>query len=280
MVIRFLCPNGHQLSAPESVAGKAGKCPKCGTAFAVPTLEEMAEMSTEESTEPQTGDAEPAPETTPPSAEALSSSGAFDLSQASNAVGVGSGTGSGTKQVFVFLCPNGHKLNGPPSLKGKAGKCPHCGAKFRIPSDEDLIEPEPEPVAEPELAEAVEENQDLIMPPLEDMEELEPEAEEEEVGDEELEVYVDPPLAEGHALGYVFARLWDQRTDDTQVELYLKEGEILAPDYYCDNLSCREYGVFANKDGDENYSFTLIPWDDVRKINVRRIPILPRPMFR
>ena len=42
MVIKFLCPNGHQLSAPENMAGKKGKCPKCKSAFVVPTLEEMA----------------------------------------------------------------------------------------------------------------------------------------------------------------------------------------------------------------------------------------------
>ncbi len=34
---------------------------------------------------------------------------------------------------IVFLCPNGHKLNAPRKMQGHAGKCPHCGAKFRIP---------------------------------------------------------------------------------------------------------------------------------------------------
>ena len=30
MTIEFFCPNEHQLSAPDNMAGKAGKCPKCG----------------------------------------------------------------------------------------------------------------------------------------------------------------------------------------------------------------------------------------------------------
>jgi len=30
-------------------------------------------------------------------------------------------------------CPNGHMLVCPDNLAGKAGKCPHCDAKFRIP---------------------------------------------------------------------------------------------------------------------------------------------------
>ena len=33
-----------------------------------------------------------------------------------------------------FNCPNGHKLNVKSFLAGKKGVCPHCGAKFRIPS--------------------------------------------------------------------------------------------------------------------------------------------------
>ena len=38
--------------------------------------------------------------------------------------------------TIAFLCPNGHKLTGPRTLQGKAGQCPHCGSKFRIPSYE------------------------------------------------------------------------------------------------------------------------------------------------
>ena len=47
MVIKFLCPNGHQLNAPENMAGKKGKCPKCQSAFVVPTLEEVAAAEAE-----------------------------------------------------------------------------------------------------------------------------------------------------------------------------------------------------------------------------------------
>jgi hypothetical protein len=301
MVIRFLCPNGHQLSAPENLAGKAGKCPKCGTAFAVPTLEELAAMEAEQAAEQpaeqppaEEPPLEPEPEPEPAAEAATPSSGSSPSTKAVSGSGsnlgsnkgqpvAGSSPAAGSKEVFVFLCPNGHRLNGPPSLKGKPGQCPHCGARFRIPADDDLLEPEPEHEPEPEFVNEAKANQEEIIEPPIDAEYAEPEPEpepEELVGAEDIEVYVDPPLAEGHALGYVFARLWDQRQEGTQVELYLKEGEIITPEYYCDNLSCREYAVFANKDGEENYSFTLINWDDVRKINVRHIPILPRPMFR
>ena len=34
---------------------------------------------------------------------------------------------------IVFLCPNGHRLNGPAKLAGRLGQCPHCNTKFQIP---------------------------------------------------------------------------------------------------------------------------------------------------
>ncbi len=35
--------------------------------------------------------------------------------------------------TIALLCPNGHKLLCPESQAGKRGKCPHCGAIFRVP---------------------------------------------------------------------------------------------------------------------------------------------------
>lgn len=44
-MISFLCPNGHQLEAPVSSAGKKGKCPECGAKFKVPSMESLEEAS-------------------------------------------------------------------------------------------------------------------------------------------------------------------------------------------------------------------------------------------
>ena len=94
MTIAFMCPNGHQLSAPVERAGKQGKCPKCSVAFVVPDPAEPPDQGAAD----DEADADP--------------------------------------NIIVFLCPNGHKLNGPSSLKGKPGQCPHCGSKFVIPEDD------------------------------------------------------------------------------------------------------------------------------------------------
>ena len=40
------------------------------------------------------------------------------------------------------MCPNGHHLHGPSNLQGRAGECPECGSRFRIPIiDEAEAEP-------------------------------------------------------------------------------------------------------------------------------------------
>lgn len=35
--------------------------------------------------------------------------------------------------TIAILCPNGHKLFCPEDQAGRRGKCPHCGATFRVP---------------------------------------------------------------------------------------------------------------------------------------------------
>ncbi|HTN73817.1 MAG TPA: hypothetical protein VL096_01170, partial [Pirellulaceae bacterium] len=96
-MIKFSCPNGHILSTNDDRAGTSAKCPKCQAPVVVPMASEVPAAP---------------PEPSPPAPPAGG-------------------------DMIVFLCPNGHRLNGPAKLKGKAGQCPHCGAKFRIPEDEE-----------------------------------------------------------------------------------------------------------------------------------------------
>ena len=48
-------------------------------------------------------------------------------------------SGLDSDDSIAFLCPNGHKLNGPAAMQGKPGQCPHCKERFIIP---DYEEPE------------------------------------------------------------------------------------------------------------------------------------------
>ncbi len=253
MVIKFLCPNGHQLNAPENMAGKKGKCPKCQSAFVVPTLEEVAAAEAEGQSEPQE-----------PSVAVDASAG-----ELSNVAASASGKGPPPGDLFIFLCPNGHRLNGPPSLKGKPGKCPHCGARFRIPTDEEDETPE-------EAAGGQQPMQVVVGAPESGgsggfrfpIEQFAPQEEE-----------ADHPPAGAPGLGYIFAKLWQDRSDRTEVEIFLSEGEILSPEHFSARLSNSDYGVFAIQEGDGSYAVTVIPWSAVRRVGVRKLGELPGELF-
>src|SRR4051794_8805088 len=47
MGIKFLCPNGHKMNVKAFLAGKRGKCPKCGASVRIP-LETPASDSGED----------------------------------------------------------------------------------------------------------------------------------------------------------------------------------------------------------------------------------------
>jgi hypothetical protein len=271
MVIKFLCPNEHQLSAPESMAGKRGKCPKCQSAFVVPTLEELAAAEAEEAEEAAAAPATTAaPELAPTSGAADPTSG--DSVRMKPAMGSGKGLPAG--EVFVFLCPNGHKLNGPPTMKGKAGQCPHCGAKFRIPDDDEPEEDVPTGQADDDEIASGQLDEDGgvgFRLPFGQLGE--------EVIDASVEEPLAPPPPGAAGLGYIFARLWEQREEQTEVEIFLTEGEIMSPDKYSEILSSSDYGVFAIQEGDGNHSVTVIPWSAVRRVAVRKIADLPGEMF-
>lgn len=231
-MIKFRCPSGHSLSAPENLAGRSGKCPKCEATFIVPR----------------------------PSESNLAA--ATSASTITPAMGSGSNLAS-KEEIFVFLCPNGHKLNGPPSLKGRPGQCPHCGARFLIPTDED-------------------EEEDL---------EEENSRDPDQTGIDDGERVIDfgaagalprhplqpPPGPAG--LGFIFAQLWDNRPESGELEVFLNEGEILVPDFFAAPLSTSDYGVFGHIDSDGTHSMTVIPWSAVRRVSLRKLDQLPGELF-
>ena len=232
-MIKFLCPDGHPLSAPESLSGKPSKCPRCGMPFIVPQPGEAVQVE--------------------------------DTAGAAAASGVRSASASGTnlphaQEIFYFLCPNGHKLNGPPSLKGKAGKCPICDARFMIPTDEEID------AAGEELLGG-------------DMDHSHSEGDTGAAAINLSPSGVLPPPAGPSGLGYVVARLWERRTQDSELEVYLTEGEIVAPDYFSEILSNSDYGVFAIQEGDGAFAVTVIPWNSVRRVGLRRMSDLPEDLF-
>lgn len=245
MAIHFVCPNGHELSAPEERAGKPGKCPKCQMEFLVPELEEEEVREETDVTE----------------------------TVADNA---------NQQDVIVFLCPNGHKLNGPARLKGKPGQCPHCGAKFRIPADDEddeeptvdtpeFVEP-PQDVATLSDVEAVDET-------LETVEIIEETNESLPLADAVIEPAAPPALVGEHPFHALVHWLIEQRQVDQPLLIRLKDGEVIEVDRFSSDLSLASIAVFAVREAADRFSVVALPWADIGRIELHKVAALPQELF-
>lgn len=136
-MIEFLCPEGHRIRCPKEKAGRPAKCPKCGVEFRIPTIEELG-LAEAAASDPPLVDSEPDGPVAAEPADAMPSTAATTTTK---------------ERQIEFLCPNGHHLHGPASLQGRAGECPECGSRFRIPVvDEPDMESFEESLEAPELA--------------------------------------------------------------------------------------------------------------------------------
>ena len=191
--------------------------------------------------------------------------------------------------LIVFLCPNGHRLNGPASLEGKPGQCPHCGVKFRVPSRDD---PEEEDEAEPlpAINTGPGSGTGSGIQSVDTVEELPGEEPtfnlniEETPGSSGSRVMPPPPPPSGltnnrPALAEVFARLWEERERGSVVELHLASGAVLIPEKFAKETGRRSYGLFAIRDPDGTYTVTAIHWDAISRVALRHLTKLPKKVF-
>jgi len=176
------------------------------------------------------------------------------------------------EEQIVFLCPNGHKLNAPPSLQGRAGQCPHCGAKFRIPL---LDESAPET---DEATEEAAEGDDFG--PYEEVNGAA--AEGFELGPADMSDFTEeapPPAIVEHPLAQLVTRLWSEREHGGIVELHLTGGAMLVPEWFEKRLSQQSHGLFATQAADGTVTMMIVPWDSVLRVVVRGVVGLPDGMF-
>ncbi len=265
-MIEFLCPNEHKIRCPDEKAGRQAKCPKCGVSFRIPTPEELtvgaltiANSAEDEATDVSAAAHSPGGSGMPPAVAAYAPAPAAHNKE----------------RQIEFLCPNGHHLHGPATLQGRAGECPECGSRFRIPV---IDEPEvsPEPLLEPQLAV----DADI---PLEDEVSLHSgvrSGHAAAVDAEPLEFLqvLDAPemglpsvstRAGVHPLAALFIELWAARDESSRVEIHLESGSLVVPDGYLKSHSQHDYAVLVAKDPDGRSTVTIVPWNSIARIILR-----------
>lgn len=286
MPIEFACPNGHMLKAPEERAGKTGKCPKCGVAFIVPDVEEepiedFAEAAVEGATDAVASGSSPSGASRSDVADAgladadipADAATTTDAATTDAAADPPPADPAPPEETIEFLCPNGHKLTSPASLQGKAGKCPHCGEKFRVPSLDDMQEDVEEFGVDEELL-AFGAVGTLDEPPGFYA------GDESGLGDEiPQDAMVEEEFGPPHPMRLLFERLWREHEHGGRVRLHLGGGVVLEADFYARGYSRGGYGVVATRDERGNYRISAIQWDAVERIEVDELVNLPDGVF-
>lgn len=263
MTISFVCPQGHPLTAQDSQAGQAGKCPHCGTRFLIPQL---------------AGDEDDSP-----------------TNSTTSAVSSSPKSSSPRVDSIVFTCPNGHKLNGPASLRGKLGLCPHCQTKFRIPAIESPAAGSGKsverplaasaPLAAPSANASLPDVDDTPLAEILDEEDLEvvegrPLDESSEAADTFQPWREAPPVATDTSRWCeLFGWLWSQRDARSTVDLRLRSGEVFRPAWYAPSMSDSQIGVFGVAAENSSYGITVVRWELVERIDVRGCDQLPAERF-
>ncbi len=280
-MIKFQCPNGHPLNATDDRAGTAAKCPKCQVPLVVPTVSTTNGIGA--------GSGKLSPPLLPGEPGTVSTKSGRITATASQ-------SGSQlpvTDDIVVFLCPNGHKLNSPAKLKGKAGQCPHCGAKFRIPEDdeEEEFEDFEEELEDQQVAESMTEEEfaaeDVDEIDIEEVTELEGtygtgELEPfEEAPPTVIDAFIAPAAVGMHPYANVIARLWSAKEIGQEIDLYLQKGEIFTPELFAESLIQPQFGVFGRREKEGGgYTLTMIPWDTIVRIEIRNVRQVPVGILR
>ena len=184
--------------------------------------------------------------------------------------------------MIECLCPNNHKIRCPDDLAGRAAKCPKCGMKFPIPSNEAADKPA-----------ADEEPGSGLVGNMADSH-ISLDAWEKPQGESSAAVFPTPKstssiktsaataarlqagsTANAPSMARLFAQLWAEKPKDAILEIILRNGEVYKPDLYSKKLSLQNQGVFAAKEMDGTYTIFVVSWDALSHMQIRKMRDLP-----
>lgn len=84
---------------------------------------------------------------------------------------------------------------------------------------------------------------------------------------------------EGNPTAQLVAKLWSEREHGGVVELHLKGGAVLLPEWYEARWSKGTHGLFAGQAPDGSVTLTAVAWESVEKVVVRQLAAVPDDMF-
>lgn len=244
MPITFNCPQGHRLTCPDELAGKPGKCPKCGVVVRVPSPAAVATALA------PSNDAAAADE--PASALESAAEGATPSSL-------------GMDQI-IFLCPNGHRLHGSASLAGRPGQCPHCGIKFLVPSPDD----------EDEGPFVQEQHQDEALDAIVIQIDTSSKGGSSKSGRVSSKSGSSLPAA-AHPMAGILAQMLRYKAQGATIEIHLAGGTMIVLDQFSPKDA--QHVFFASREADGTATVTVVGWSSIDRVVLRGLAEAPKEWF-
>jgi hypothetical protein len=242
MPITFNCPQGHRLTCPDELAGKPGKCPKCGVVVRVPSPAAVATALA-------------------PMDAAAADEPASALESAADGVTPSS---LGMDQI-IFLCPNGHRLHGSVSLAGRPGQCPHCGIKFLVPSPDDE---EDDPSVQRQPQDALDE----IVIQIDTSS---------KVGSSKSgrasSKSASSLAASVHPLAGILAQMLRYKAQGATIEIHMAGGTMIVPDQFSPKDA--QHAFFASREADGTSTVTVARWSSIERVVLRGLAEIPKEWF-
>lgn len=252
MPITFNCPQGHRLTCPDALAGKPGKCPKCGVVVRVPSATSVLAAP-------------------PLDAGAAADEDASTLQSAADGV---SQSDLGLDQI-IFLCPNGHRLHGSASLAGRPGQCPHCSIKFLVPGPDDEDE-------DPFVEEAAGDALDEIVIQIDTSGKSGSSKSGAMKGGSSKTNRASSRSgaslpASSHPLAAALTQIWRLKAQGAVIEVHLGNGTMIEPDQFSvKDAQCAFFGV---READGSHTLSIAAWTSIERVVVRGLEQLPRDWF-
>jgi hypothetical protein len=245
MPITFNCPQGHRLTCPDELAGKPGKCPKCGVVVRVPQANASASPKL--------------------------FGGPVDDEPASRLEAAGDGMTASdlAADQIIFLCPNGHRLHGSADLAGRPGQCPHCGIRFLVPSPDEDDDEGQERFLEEEVTETA--PHDFVIQIDTSGKGGSSKTGKGTVGSNSAMAASVVPLAS------LLSKLWRYKSQGASVEIHLGDGKLLEPDEI--SLKDAHHALFATREAGGAHTLTAVAWSSIERIVVRGLEQLPKEWF-
>ncbi|MGH7140437.1 MAG: hypothetical protein ACREHD_32280 [Pirellulales bacterium] len=243
MPITFNCPQGHRLTCPDELAGKPGKCPKCGVVVRVPSPAAVATALA-------------------PIDAAAADEPASALESAADGVTQSS---LGMDQI-IFLCPNGHRLHGSIRLAGRPGQCPHCGIKFLVPSpddedDEPFVQPPRHNDALDEIVIQIDTSSKVGSS---------------KSGRVSSKSASSLP-ASAHPLAGILSQMLRYKAQGASIEVHLAGGTTIVPDQFSPKDA--QHVFFASRDADGTSTVTAVGWSSIERVVLRGLAEIPKEWF-